>query len=76
MYYLSLNNNQIMHIGDLVANSGFGEGDVIEILNNPLSRDACRLHIQDLEERGVIVKFYRTDCLKKTNCEVSLYHRQ
>lgn len=52
---LVLNNNQIADIGPLAANMGLGNGDVVYITGNPLSKESIDVHIPTLEGRGVTV---------------------
>ncbi len=52
---LSLWDNWISDISPLVQNSGIGSGDYIDLHGNPLSAEACNIHIPALEARGVEV---------------------
>ena len=52
-----LQNNRIADIADLVANDSLGRGDYLDLLGNPLDRDAYTTHIPTLQERGVTVYF-------------------
>jgi Leucine-rich repeat (LRR) protein len=54
---LYLSYNDLSDVGDLVANAGIGDGDVIYLLSNPLSWDAVDTDIPILEDRGVTVYF-------------------
>ena len=54
---LRLTSNQISDISALVDNQGLGEGDVIELPNNPLSNDSINIYIPELEARGVDVYY-------------------
>lgn len=52
---LNLEENQIIDIFPLTQNSGFGNGDEINLTNNPLSTTSITTHIPYLESLGVIV---------------------
>ncbi len=52
---IGLRNNQVQDIGALVANSGLGTGDYIDLRDNPLGFEAACLDIPELESRGVAV---------------------
>ncbi len=56
---LGLGNNNISDISPLVANTGLGEGDTVDVPGNPLSYLFLPLHthIPILQSRGVTVKF-------------------
>ncbi len=54
---LSLGNNQISDLSPLVANTGLGEGDLVEVKGNPLSSISIKTHIPALQSRGVTVQF-------------------
>ena len=49
--------NKIQDIGPLVANSGLGEGDKVDLRDNPLSARAVLEQIPALKGRGVEVTF-------------------
>lgn len=51
--WLSLRDNQIGYIQALVENSGLGEGDEIDLRDNPLSNETYDVHIPILRLRGV-----------------------
>jgi len=51
--WLGIEGNMIRDLEPLVLNEGIGEGDVINIADNPLSDDARTRQLQLLEERGV-----------------------
>ena len=55
--YLSLGANSISDISPLVANTGLGEGDTVELRENPLSNASIQTHIPALESEGVTVEF-------------------
>ena len=55
--HLNLNDNKISDFSPLVANTGFGSGDEIEVRKNPLSAESLNTHIPALQSRGVDVQF-------------------
>ena len=54
---LSLQNNSISDLAPLVANTGLGSGDRVDVRDNPLSDVSINTHIPALQERGVTVQF-------------------
>ena len=54
---LYLADNQIKDLAPLVANTGLGEGDQVNLENNPLSAQALNRQIPALQARGVIVTY-------------------
>ena len=54
---LWLLNNSISDISPLVTNTGLGEGDFVEVSENPLSSASINTHIPALQNRGVTVRF-------------------
>ena len=54
---LNLANNSIADISPLVANTGLGNGDRVDVNGNPLSTASINTHIPTLQSRGVTVKF-------------------
>ena len=52
---LWLNDNNISDLSPLVANTGLGDGDVVDVQENPLSYASIHTHIPILLERGVEV---------------------
>ncbi|MDE2810896.1 MAG: leucine-rich repeat domain-containing protein [Gemmatimonadota bacterium] len=54
---LELNENQIKNVDPLVANTGLGDGDLVNLSNNPLSDQARTEHIPALVARGVTVRY-------------------
>ena len=54
---LDLADNQIGDIEPLVNNPGLGEGDEVDLEDNPLSDDSVSVYIPQLEARGVIVDY-------------------
>ena len=54
---LHLPGNSIVDLSPLVANTGFGEGDKVNVWGNPLSDASINTHIPTLEGRGVTVEF-------------------
>jgi len=58
--WLILNNNQISDISPLVNNAGLGNGEMVEIRNNPLDLSPGSDDMQNIEtlrSRGVIVRY-------------------
>ena len=54
---LTLHDNQIVDLSPLVANTGLGEGDWLNLENNPLSDQARNEQIPALQARGVNVHY-------------------
>ena len=54
---LNLANNLIEDISPLVANTGLGNGDEIDVRGNPLNAASINTHIPTLQSRGVTVNF-------------------
>ena len=54
---LWLGGNNISNLSPLVANTGLGEGDIIDVRRNPLSYTSIHTHIPTLQSRGVTVEF-------------------
>ena len=54
---LNLGGNSISDISLLVANTGLGSGDVVNVSENPLNSASITTHIRALQTRGVIVEF-------------------
>lgn len=54
---LYLSDYQINDISPLVANTGLGEGDEIDLHDNPLNADSINTYIPQLEGRGVLVSY-------------------
>ncbi|MCL0098397.1 hypothetical protein M1O16_00820, partial [Dehalococcoidia bacterium] len=60
---LRLGGNQISHLTPLVANTGLGQGDEVDLRGNPLDLTPGSQNMRDIEElqgRGVIVSFAPT----------------
>jgi internalin A len=55
LHLLKLSDNQITNILPLVNNSGFGQGDIIGLTDNPLDSLSINVYIPALENRGVFV---------------------
>ena len=55
--YVQLNVNEITDISPLVANTGLGDGNVVEVRSNPLNAESIFTHIPALRARGVQVAF-------------------
>ncbi len=54
---LDLGYNAIKELSPLVANTGLGEGDQINVRGNPLNYASIYTHIPAIQERGVEVRF-------------------
>ena len=54
---LLLGGNNISDIASLVANTGLGSGDTVDLRDNPLSPQSRNTHIPALRARGVNVRF-------------------
>ena len=54
---LYLSGNSISDLSPLVANTGLGDGDGVEVRQNPLSHPSIHMHIPTLTGRGVTVQF-------------------
>ena len=54
---LFLGNNNISDISPLVANTGLGKGDTVDVRGNPLNYTSIKTHILTLQSRGVTVEF-------------------
>ena len=54
---LRLGNNRISDISPLVANTGLGSGDTVDVRGTPLSYVSIHTHIPILQSRGVTVEF-------------------
>ena len=54
---LYLSRNNISDLSPLVANTGLGSGDEVDVRNNPLSDTSLNTHIPALQNRGVNVIF-------------------
>ena len=54
---LDMDNNSISNLAPLVANTGLGNGDYVDVRVNPLSATSLNTHIPDLQARGVTVYF-------------------
>ena len=52
---LDLAHNAIENILPLLANTGLGEGDIVDASNNPLSDESINVHIATLKARGAEV---------------------
>ena len=59
LQWLSLVANSISDLAPLVANTGLGNGDEVDVRHNPLSATSINTHIPALQARGVTV-FYGT----------------
>ena len=54
---LKLDNNSISDLSPLVANTGLGSGDELDLRGNPLSYLSIHTHVPILQSRGVTVEF-------------------
>ena len=54
---LYLSRNNVSDLSPLVANMGLGNGDEIDVRDNPLSATSLNTHIPALQGRGVEVRF-------------------
>jgi len=52
---LYLHNNQITDISPLLSNDGLGNGDVVDLRDNPLSANSVNLYIPQLRQKGAAV---------------------
>jgi len=57
LQWLYLRYNEIGDISPLVNNPGIGQGDEVDLRDNPLNDEAYNSHIPALRERGVDVLF-------------------
>ncbi len=55
--WLSLSGNSISDISPLVANTGLGNGDFVDVTDNPLNAASINTHLPALQSRGVTVEF-------------------
>ena len=55
--WLTFRNNQISDISALVQNPGLGEGDTVDLRNNPLSGESVDVYVPQLQDRGVTVYY-------------------
>ena len=60
---LWLQNNSISDLSPLVANTGLGSGDTVNVKGNSLNRASIETHIPDLQKRGVTVEFDNRDVI-------------
>ena len=54
---LRLDRNNITDLSPLVANTGLGSGDTVDVRGNPLSYLSIHTHIPTLQSRGLTVEF-------------------
>ena len=54
---LWLAGNNISDLSPLVANTGLGSGDTVDVRGNPFSYASIYLHIPELQSRGITVEF-------------------
>ncbi len=55
--HLSLSDNRISDFSPLVANTGLGRGDAVDVRDNPLSVESISTHVPALQSRDVEVQF-------------------
>ena len=55
--WMRLAGNDISDLSPLADNMGLGEGDRIDVRDNPLNRTSIEIHIPALQNRGVTVEF-------------------
>jgi len=55
LYAVELRENQITDLSPLIDNTGFGEGDYLDINGNPLNEVSMIEHVSQLRARGVYV---------------------
>ena len=67
--FLRLDNNSISDLSSLVANTGLGSGDEVNVSGNPLDALSINIHIPALRSRGVEV---HADDLIPTTSEYTL----
>jgi len=54
---LELPYNEISRISPLLDNPGLGEGDSVDLCDNPLNEESLSVNIPELEARGVSVAY-------------------
>ena len=59
--WLRFVDNNITDLSPLVANTGLGDGDWIDVQENPLSYASIHAHIPTLQGRGITVEFDHSD---------------
>ena len=57
LFSVRLWDNNISDLSPLVANSGFGQGEEVNVSENPLSDASIHIHIPALQGRGIEVHF-------------------
>ncbi|MYE89065.1 leucine-rich repeat domain-containing protein [Candidatus Poribacteria bacterium] len=57
LFFVGLWDNLIYDVSPLVANRGFGQGEEVNLSENPLSEVSINTHIPALQSRGVEVHF-------------------
>ena len=57
LFFVGLWDNVISDISPLVANSGFGQGEEVNVSENPLNEASINTHIPALQSRGLEVHF-------------------
>ena len=66
--YLTLVRNSVSDLSPLVANTGLGDGDVVDVQENPLSYPSINTYIPAFQSRGVTVQF---DMRTPTTADIS-----
>ena len=54
---LKIGGNNVTNINPLVLNQGIGDGDIINLVGNPLNETSIKTYIPQLQARGVIVVY-------------------
>ena len=57
LFSVRLWDNHISDISPLAANSGFGQGEEVNVSENPLNQASIEIHIPALQSRGIEVHF-------------------
>ena len=55
--WMRLASNKILDLSPLVANTGLGSGDEVDVRGNPLSYTSIKTHIPALQSRGAKIEF-------------------
>ncbi len=58
---VDLRHNQVANVDALVGNPGIGDGDTVDVRENPLSCEAANVQLPALESRGVTVLYDAVD---------------
>jgi len=57
LYDVQIGNDSLTDISPLVENEGLGEGDIVGLDRKPLNETSINVHIPQLEERDVMVRW-------------------